>query len=325
MTPLPTARACERPGGLAQAAAHAVAIIRLGRPLFLAGGFVSYGLGAAAARLAGAPLDLGLLVLGQVVVTAFQLMTHYCNDYFDFEADVANATPTRWSGGSRVLCAGALPRWVALVAALLLAAVGLGVTAHLAARPEVPPLAATLGLLMGLLSWEYSAPPLTLHSAGLGEIDAAVVVTGLVPLFGYLLQAPPALGASPALLALVPPFLLQFAMVLAVAFPDAEADARVGKRTLVVRLGAARAARLWAAVVAAAYLVLPLLVAAGLPIEVAVAAALPAPIALWRIGRLLDGDASRPARFEAVTFWAVALLVATSLAELAALLWIGPR
>ena len=73
------------------------------------GGFVLYGLGAALAVAGGAPLDRWRYVLGQLVVTATQLMTHYANDYFDLEADRANRTPTRWSGGSRVLPDGALP------------------------------------------------------------------------------------------------------------------------------------------------------------------------------------------------------------------------
>ncbi len=83
-----------------------VAFVRLGRPQFLVGGFVLYGLGAALAKAGGAPFDRALYAWGQVVVTLTQLMTHYANDYFDLEADRANLTPTRWSGGSRVLPGG---------------------------------------------------------------------------------------------------------------------------------------------------------------------------------------------------------------------------
>jgi len=85
-----------------------LAFVRLGRPQFLVGGFVLYGLGAALAAAGGAPLDRWRYACGQIVVTLTQLMTHYANDYFDLEADRANLTPTRWSGGSRVLPGGAL-------------------------------------------------------------------------------------------------------------------------------------------------------------------------------------------------------------------------
>src|SRR6185295_4945507 len=119
------------------------ALVRLGRPLFLGGGFVLYGLGAAIAAQAGAcvggAIDWRRFVWGQIAITATQLMTHYCNDYCDYEADRANATPTRWSGGSRVLPAGELPRAVALAAALALLLVAVGATAYLVARAGAAP------------------------------------------------------------------------------------------------------------------------------------------------------------------------------------------
>src|SRR5688572_17017246 len=79
--------------------ARTLALIRLGRPIFLGGGLVMHALGVAAALSTGARLDLGRLILGQVAITATQLMTHYANDYYDVEADRANLTPTNWSGG----------------------------------------------------------------------------------------------------------------------------------------------------------------------------------------------------------------------------------
>lgn len=295
-----------------------LAFIRLGRPLFLTGGFVLYGLGAAVAAVAGGPIAWGRYGLGQAAVTCLQLMTHYCNDYFDLEADLANTTPTRWSGGSRVLPAGALPRQVALWAALGLAGLGMGLALALGTDPDVGPLAVPLLALVLVLAWEYSAPPLRLHSTGWGELDTAVVVTGLVPLLGFYLQSPRGPGGGLLLLAIVPPACLQFAMLLAIGFPDAAGDARVGKRTLVVRLGPARAARLYAAVTVAAYLWLLPAVAVGLPLLVGLAAAAPAPVAVWRAHRMLRGDGRRPELHGSLAFWAVALLIVTSGAELAA-------
>ncbi len=294
------------------------AFVRLGRPLFLVGGFVLYALGVAVAALHGKVIDRTSYLLGQLVVTSFQLMTHYANDHFDYDADCANETFTRWSGGSRVLPGQLLPRHVALVAALVLAAVGLLAGLVLWWSSKSGPVIPVLVVLLGVLSWAYSAPPLRLHSRGLGELDVALVVTLLVPVFGFFVQAPDGIGLSILLLALVPLFLLQFAMVLAVEFPDALADGQVGKRTLVVRLGIERAAPLYASVVALAYLALPILVWAGLPAGVALFAAAPAPLAFWRILRAWRGDCGLRERWESVTFWAVAMLVATSAAELAA-------
>lgn len=112
--------------------ARGQALVRLGRPLFLGGSFVLYALGAAVAIAHGHTINPLLYFLGQAVVILFQLMTHYANDYFDYEADHANTTPTRWSGGSRVLVEGELPRSVALGVAILLAVAGAAVMLVLA-------------------------------------------------------------------------------------------------------------------------------------------------------------------------------------------------
>jgi 1,4-dihydroxy-2-naphthoate octaprenyltransferase len=304
--------------------ARARAFVRLGRPLFLGGGFVLYGLGAALAAYAGAPIDRRRYLWGQLAVTVTQLMTHYANDYFDLPADRANTTPTRWSGGSRVLAEGALPPWVALAAALTLGALALALTAlfadgplaaRLAGRP-FPPLAAPLLLLMILLAWAYSAPPLRLHARGLGELTTALVVPLLTPLLGFVLQA----GAARRLplLAALPPCAMQFTMLLAIEFPDQAGDAAVGKRTLVVRLGGAWAARLYVAVIAASYLALPLLVTHGLPPRIAIFAAATAPLAAWQVTRVAGGAWRDRRRWESLAFWAVALLMAVAGAELLA-------
>jgi 1,4-dihydroxy-2-naphthoate octaprenyltransferase len=292
-----------------------VAFIKLGRPLFLGGGFILYALGAAVAAAAGHPIDVTRYVLGQAAVTAFQLMTHYANDYFDYDADVANHTPTKWSGGSRVLPDGQLPRSVALVTALVLAAIGIALTLAIGAAGAGSWATPTLALVL-VLAWGYSAPPLRLCARGLGELDTALVVTVLVPWLGFYLQAPSMRGAAQLALTVVTPALLQFAMLLAIEFPDAAGDAATGKRTLVVRLGAPVAARAYAAVTAVAF-VWPLVAfALGLPLLVALALLVPAPIAIWRIVRLRD-HADRDA-YERLTFFAVFLVVSTSAAALIA-------
>ena len=295
------------------------AFVRLGRPLFLLGGFLLYGLGAAVALAQGRTINPSVYLLGQAVLTAFHLMTHYANDYFDYDADRANATPTRWSGGSRVLTRKELPRWIALAGALALAAGGIATTIVLALRHPAP-LLIPIAMAILVFSWLYSAPPLRLHSTGLGELDVALVMTTLAPFFAFYLQAPDLLGLRTLLLAIFPLCCLQFAMILAVEVPDAIGDSMVGKRTLAVRLGRPRVVRLYATVVVIAYAALPVLVAAGLPLAVALATALLAPLAAWRIWCMRGGWALRPESWEGFTFWAAALLVLTAAAEIAGFL-----
>jgi 1,4-dihydroxy-2-naphthoate polyprenyltransferase len=296
-------------------ASRLVAFVKLGRPLFLVGGFVMYGLGAALAAYAGATIDWARYAWGQVAVTAAQLMTHYSNDYFDLAADRANTTPTRWSGGSRVLAEGALPPSVALFAALGLAAVAMGVAAHFATGPFPRSLAPQVLLMIGL-AWSYSAPPLRLCARGLGELTTAAVVTLLVPWLAFVLQA----GAIHRMLplAVIPACIFQFAMLLAIEFPDAAGDAATGKRTLVVLLGGAWSARLYVALISAAYLTLPLWVSLGLPPRIAIAASTTAPLAAWQVIRVAGGAWRDPERWESIAFWSVALLVTTAVAQLLA-------
>jgi 1,4-dihydroxy-2-naphthoate octaprenyltransferase len=285
-----------------------IAFIKLGRPLFLGGGFLMFALGAAIAYASGHAIEVTRYVLGQSIVTAFQLMTHYANDYFDYEADRLNTTPTKWSGGSRVLPNAELPRSVALIAAIVLAVIG-----------------CVLALILGdalltvaaiaILAWTYSAPPVRLCARGLGEVATAIVVTVLVPWLGFAIQAPDLRGLELLALSVVPLALLQFAMLLAIEFPDAAGDEAANKRTLVVQLGAKRAAKLYIGAMIAAFAWLPIAVLAGLPGHVALVAAIPAPLAVWRILRIADhADVTA---YERLTLFAVALLVITSAAELA--------
>ncbi|MFQ5342451.1 MAG: prenyltransferase [Anaerolineae bacterium] len=297
-----------------------LAFIRLGRPHFLAGGFLLHGLGVAIALYTGVPLKLSALLWGQVAVTATQLMTHYGNEFFDLPADQANPTPTRWAGGSRVLPEGRLPPQAALATAVVFGLLALAAVAVLAWVIQPGMLTAALLILALVLAWEYSAPPLRLHSRGLGELTVALVVAGLTPLVGFYLQSG-RLGLLP-LLAVVPLGCLQFAQMLSIEFPDRAGDDAVGKRTLVVRLGGARTARLFGFALLAAYAALPALVFIGLPPAVAAAAGLTAPLAFWLGRRVLRGDWAEPARWDSLAFWSITLLIGTAVAELLAFVWL---
>lgn len=272
------------------------------------------------ALVSGAHLNGQALLWGQIAITAIQLMTHYANEYFDLPADRANPTPTRWSGGSRVLVDGHLPPRLALVTALILALIALGAVAVLALIIQPAPLTFPLLLAALLLAWFYSAPPLKLHSRGLGEIMVAVLVPGLTPLTGFYLQT----GAFPAsfILSLLPLMIFQFIMILSIEFPDAAGDQASGKQTLVVRLGAARAARLYNIGLLLAYGLLPVSVLAGTPLVVAAFIGLTAPLGLIQGWRVWRGDWAYPDRWNGFAFGSVTLLMLASAVELAAYLWL---
>ena len=273
-----------------------LAFVRLTRPLFLFGGFAGVALGAAVAVWSGHRLDGVSYLWIQALVTAFQLMVHYANDYFDRAGD-ALAQRTAWSGGSGVLPSGALQPRVALIAALVCAAFGLAVTVRfwLGGNAAV----GWIGLGICALAWSYSAPPLRLAARGFGELNTVLVVAVLVPAAGYAAFA----GRIDALLenALVAPVAAMLAMMLCVELPDAGADLAAGKRTLVVRWGPARSWRMVAiaAAVAAASAIIAALKLHG----IGALALLPAAVATIALLRLSLRD-PRPA---SMAFWGVAL------------------
>jgi len=216
-----------------------LAFVRLSRLVFLLGGAAGVALGAAVAAYEGFPVRWPAYAGAQALVTAFQLMVHYANDWFDRAGDAAADASRRtpFSGGSGVLASGELPPRTALVAACACAAAGLAVTVWFALAGDVA--AGVVGGLIAVLAWCYSAPPARLAARGIGELDTALVVSVLVPAAGYAACAG-RLGPT-LFVAASAPFVATLAMMLCVELPDAPADRRCGKRTLVVRWGAARA------------------------------------------------------------------------------------
>lgn len=292
--------------------------LRLGRPLFLLGGFLLHGLGVLMALYDGANLDIAVLVWTQVAITAFQLMTHYSNDYFDLAADEANTTPTRWSGGSRVLAMGLLSPSVALATAVTMAAVGFFAALWLALVLHTGSLTLPLLLLAGALGWSYSSPPLQLNMHGLGEITGAILITGLTPIVGYYMQA----GALQTLpfLAVFPLGCFQFAMLTVINFPDADGDIASGKHTLLYFLGPDRAVQAYVSALLLAYLSLPLLLWLGLPALVALALLLVSPMALWQGWRMWRGAWANPEKWNSLGFWSIGLVMGSAGAEFLAFL-----
>jgi 1,4-dihydroxy-2-naphthoate octaprenyltransferase len=261
--------------------------VKLTRPLFLMGGVILNLLGTAAALLDGALFSLNRFLLGQALITSVQLMTHYANEYYDIETDRLNAHRTWFSGGSGVLVRGSLPPASARTAAILFAFSGICFMVAAGAQVWqvwIPGLTA-LGL-----AWSYSGPPFTLVKTGWGELSASLVVAGLVPVVGYLMQSGGFLRAT-ILAPLLPLILLHFAMLIAFQIPDREADQASGKRTVAVRLNLPKVVRLHNISLLGAFCVI--LALAFIRWPGAQAAWLPIPVALWQAvsaRRLVQGE-----------------------------------
>lgn len=213
------------------------AFVKLTRPVFLAGGVLLYGLGIAIAFAQGVTINPTLAVVGQLMVTAIQMMAQYANEVFDVDGDLLNAHGrTFFSGGSGVLPGGRITLSTARNAARACAAVAILLIGLMALQNPLVSAIAALALFGG---WFYSAPPLSLMESGWGELSASTIVALLVPLTGYVLQAQ---RLDPFMLFIcLPLVLIHWAMLVAFELPDYEADKAVGKRTQTVRLGVRRA------------------------------------------------------------------------------------
>lgn len=220
------------------------------RAPFLTATLVPVGLGLAAAAYDG-PFSWKLAGLTTVGAVAAHLAINITNDIFDTRsgADEANVTPTMFSGGSRVLQYGLLSmrELTALAGTCYAVAIGSGLILVSRTGPGLLGLGAA-GLLIGYF---YTAPPVQLVHRGLGELAVAVGFGPMMVLGSYYVQRGH-LALRPAVLS-IPVASLVMLILYANEIPDRVADARVGKRTLVVRLSPRTVVRGYAAAAAAAY------------------------------------------------------------------------
>jgi 1,4-dihydroxy-2-naphthoate octaprenyltransferase len=213
--------------------------IAASRPAFLSVTAVAVLVGIANAALAGSPIRPALALATLLLA----LLAHAAGNLLNDWADAGNGSDAinqarlfPFTGGSRFIDNGVMTRAEvgALARTLALSTITGGILLTLIVGPWLLALGAA-GLL---LAWAYSAPPLWLVARALGELSIACAWLLVVIGADGVLRGVPAASAAVAGL----PLALLVANILFVnQFPDREADAAVGKRTLVVRLGAERA------------------------------------------------------------------------------------
>jgi 1,4-dihydroxy-2-naphthoate octaprenyltransferase len=227
-------------------------------------------------------LSAGLAALLPVAASV-----HYINEYADYETD-ALTDRTPFSGGSGALQETGLPKAVALWAATLALAVGALLTVLFLLTDLLSPDAAGLLAVIAVLGWQYSIPPFALIRHGVGELDNAILGGLVLPSYGAAVAGGELVTVA---LAVVPFTLVVFLNLLEVHWPDREADAAAGKRTLAVRWSSTRLRTAYAAVAAAATLALLALTPLGvwpasplptpIPVPVALASFAVAPLVVW--------------------------------------------
>ncbi|QTD45079.1 prenyltransferase [Ottowia testudinis] len=267
---------------------------RMTRPGFLLITLTACLLGLATAATAGA-VRPATAVLTLLLACMAHAGANVLNDFHDAlnGADAANdGAMFPFSGGSRLIQQGvvSVPHTARWAAWLLLPLIPAGL---LLAWHGGPGLLAVGAAGLGL-AWAYSAPPLRLMSRGLGELAVAaawalVVVGADFVQRGHFAVLPAALGAALGLLVAC--------ILLINGVPDAAADARVGKRTLAVRLGGHGAARLYGVLTLLAQGVVVTAVWTGVAPRAALAGLLALPLSL-AAAALLGRHAAAPTRLK---------------------------
>lgn len=225
--------------------------LRMTRPGFLVITVVGVVLGLATAHAVTADFDAPKAVITLLLALLAHAGANVLNDYHDAlnGADAANRQGLLpFSGGSRLIQDGVVT--VSATHRLGWALTGLMVAGGIWLAWHSGTGLWVIGAAGLLLGWAYSAPPLALMSRGLGEPGVALAWWLVVVGADYTQQG--AFSALPMVLG-VGYGLLVANILLINGFPDAPADAQVGKRTLVVRWGANGATALYGLVAIVAY------------------------------------------------------------------------
>ena len=218
--------------GVAAAPPLATRWIAAARPRTLPAAVAPVLVGSACALHAGGFAALPA-VAALLVALLLQVGTNFVNDWGDFRRGADG--PDR-VGPARAVAAGWItPRAMALAGALAFGAAAL-LGIYLTLRGG--PLALALGVLSIAAGVAYTAGPFPLAYRGLGEVFVFAFF-GPVAVCGTELVQRGAVSQL-ALAASVPVGLLAAAILVVNNVRDVDTDARAGKRTIAVRLGAAR-------------------------------------------------------------------------------------
>jgi len=214
---------------------------------------------------------------GGSVLLSVALGIHYANEYADVETDrLTERTP--FSGGSGGVERTGVRQAVLARAAGVATFVGIAgaVAGWWSGLLSVTALALLGSIAVAGLS--YSLPPAALVRRGVGELTNAALGGTLLPLYGVAVAG----RVSPTtVLAVVPFTVLVGCNLLATHWPDREADAAVGKRTLAVRWSAPGLRQAYWLLATVAVLLTVGLAGRVLPAPVVAAQALALPSLVW--------------------------------------------
>ena len=251
---------------------------------FLTATFVPVLLGAVIARVHGFS-SWWLTLLALIGGIAIHLGLNVANDVFDATsgADEANVNPTMFSGGSRMIQYGLVSLSFMKRVAIVCYAIGIAIGLYLTATRGIGLL--WIGIAGVFLSIFYTAPPFKLVHRGLGEICVALGFGPIMVLGAYYVIAQR--FSFEAFWASLPVALLIMLVLYVNQIPDKPADAKSGKKTIVVRLPKSAIVMGYGLSVAAAFLLIAIGALTGIITPWALLALVTAPYG-WQVYKALD-------------------------------------
>ncbi len=230
--------------------------IRAVRLPFLTGSLMPVALVAALAYWRGAWGGFFYFFLTVLGVAGLHTGGNLINDYYDsFGSDPINRYATPFSGGSRVIQNQELSAQTVRI--LAYACLGLGVVCGLILIYHGRPWVALLGLFGLAAAYLYSANPVQLMSKGLGELTIFLAFGPVLTLGAY--YALTGRAAPEGFYVGLPLAFLITAILWINEFPDLEADTAASKDHLVARLGLKVSRQVYAGLMLAPFVSLPIL------------------------------------------------------------------
>lgn len=229
----------------------------------------------------GQPLNWTVFALGNLAIVLILLVTYLAGEYYDYECDSLNNEFNMFSGGSRVLQSGLLPRRHALIGTYIALALAMITGLIIQFRYDTGPLTIPLGAFGLVCGFFYSSRPIQWAYRGIGEVLIAICYGWLTVNTGYYLQTGQ-FALVPSLVS-IPIGITIFLVILINEFPDYQADMAVKKRNLVVRFGRQKMAILYAIMVMLSIGILFIALPYGLPRLAAILSVLLLPLVVLNV------------------------------------------
>ncbi|MHA2056604.1 MAG: 1,4-dihydroxy-2-naphthoate octaprenyltransferase [Candidatus Thorarchaeota archaeon] len=223
------------------------------RAPFLTAAIVPVILGTCVAWASSGIFLLDVFLLTLIAGVFIHIGSNIANDYYDHQSgtDDINVDFVRpFTGGSRMIQRGWMSPREVFVEAVFFFILGGGIGVYLAYTRGFEIL--ILGVIGVGSGFFYTAPPFRFVSRGYGEVFIGLNFGVLMTLGAYFVQTQ--VLAWEAVFPSIPIAILITAVLYINEFPDSDADKAVGKLTIVVRLGRARAAKGYAVLMTSVYL-----------------------------------------------------------------------